>query len=147
MDKNTTSLISTLEEFYKKAPVLPTSARDVIVRFTPVLSLVFGILGILIGIVGFLSLTVLAPLALMVNRYGTGYGNGFVSSLTLVVSSAFLLAAYPAVKAHKFRGWELLFWSEIATVVGSLIQFDIISAIIGGLIGFYILFQIKSYYK
>ena len=148
MAKSTTSsLVQTLEDFYKKAPALPPNAREALVKIAPILSLIFGILGIIVGIVGVLSLSVLAPLALLVSRHGTGYGGGFIAALTLLVSSGLMLAAYPGVKAHKMKGWEMLFWSEVVSIVGSIIQLDIVSAIISGLIGFYILFQIKSYYK
>ena len=146
-DKSTTNLITSLEEFFKKAPVLPPNVREIIVRFTPILSLVFGVLGIITGALGLLSLTIFAPLAVMLNRYSGGYGNGFIATLTLLVSSILLLMAYPGVKARKIHGWEMLFWSEAATIVGSIIQLDIVSALLSALIGFYILFQVKSYYK
>jgi len=43
-------------------------------------------------------------------------------------------------------GWNFAFYAEIVSLIGMLISFNIVSLIISGLIGFYILFQIRPYY-
>ena len=43
-------------------------------------------------------------------------------------------------------GWRLIFYSELASIVYSLLSGQIVGAIIGGLIGLYILFQIRALY-
>jgi hypothetical protein len=58
-----------------------------------------------------------------------------------------MVVAFPKLKAHKAEGWQLLFWVELINLVSIIVFGGIIPAIIGGLIGFYILFQIKSYYR
>lgn len=145
MAKESKGLVETMEEFFKKAPVLPTNLREGIVKITPVLALIFGVLGVLIGLVAAGITTVFAPLALI---FGVqSYGGGVIAGWTLLIMSALLLAAYPGTKARKLSGWNMLFWSEVVNVVGSVLSLNIFGAVVGGLIGLYLLFQIKSYYK
>jgi len=141
-------LVTTLEPFFAKAPALPKNGKDGLVKIMPWVALIFGVLGIFgaISAVGLLSAT--SPFALMGGREGvTSYGSGFVSAIFWLVSAALLLAAYPGLKGQKAKGWTLMFWSEVVSIVGSLVSFEIVSAIISALIGFYLLFQIRSYYK
>lgn len=150
MSKNSTGggIVHTFEGWFAKAPALPKDARQVIVNITPWIALIFGILGILGAISGLGLLAGTSPLAAMNGAEGlASYGNGALASLIWLVSSVLLLAAYPGTKAKKMGGWNLLFWSELVSVIGSFVALSFISGIIGALIGFYLLFQIKSFYK
>lgn len=149
MKKNSEgSIIEMIESYFEKAPALPKNIREVLVKFAPILSLVFGVLGLLSGIAGLGLLSVFAPFALLGGaKVTSSYGGGFISAITLIASSALMLAAYPGLKARKMNGWNMSFWSEVVSIVGAIISLQILSAIISALIGFYILFQIKSYYK
>ncbi len=149
MSKTSTDVIETMGQWFDKFPVLPKNWRETLVRITPILALIFGILGILVSINGLGVLTITSPLAAMGGAAGVGaYGTGFIALLLYLVASVLLLAAYPGTKAKKIKGWNLLFWSEGVNLIGGLIGVtSIVSAIIGALIGFYLLFQIKSYYK
>lgn len=149
MKKNSESnFVEMVESFFAKAPALPKNIKDLLVKFAPILNLIFGILGVLTGIAGLGILTVFSPFALLGGAdVASSYGGGFLGALTLIVSSALMLAAYPGIKARKINGWNLLFWSEVVNIAGSIISLQIVSAIISALVGFYILFQIKSYYK
>jgi hypothetical protein len=137
--------IDTMGEWFDKFPAIPKNGREVLVKIAPIISLVFGILGILIGISGLGILTIFSPVAFLGGA--TGYGAGFLSALIYLVSSVVLLISYPGLKAHKYKGWKLLFWSQAIDLVGGLVSMAIISAIIGALIGFYLIYQIRSYYK
>lgn len=149
MAKNSTKgIVEMLEEIFAKAPPLPKNAKDVIVKITPFIAIIFGILGILGAISGLGLFTFFSPLALYGGPAGiTSYGTGFVSALFWLASSFLLLVAYPGTKANKINGWNMLFWSEVVSLIGSVISMSLISGIVGALIGFYLLFQIKSYYK
>ncbi len=132
-------------EWYAKLPPLPKNWREVIVKITPWVALVFGVLGVLISLAGLGILTVLSPLIAM----GAGIGaasNGIVGVILALVSSALLLAAFPGTKANKLSGWTLLFWSGVVNIVSSVVAINL-GGVLWGLIGFYFLFQIKSYYK
>lgn len=151
MAKKTThshGLVETLEKFFASAPALPKNAKEVIVNITPLLAIIFGILGILGAIGGLGLLTASSPLMFFGGAEGvSAYGGGFIAALFWLASSALLVAAFPGTSARKSNGWNMLFWSEIISVAGSLVSLSFVSGIIGGLIGFYLLFQIKSYYK
>ena len=149
MATNATDIIDMIEKWFAKAPVLPANAKDVIVKITPFIALIFGILGIMGALAGFGLLTAFAPLAVFGGMAGvSSYGGGFLAALFWLASSALMLIAFPGTQARKLSGWNLLFWSELVNLVGAVVSISgIVSGIIGALIGFYLLFQIKSYYK
>lgn len=142
-----TDYIATMAEWFDKFPALPKTWRETLVKITPVLALIFGILGILVAISGLGVFTFFSPLAVM-GGAGASYGTGFISVLIYLVASVLLLAAYPGTRARKYKGWQLLFWSEVVNLVGGIVAMtSLVSVIIGALIAFYILFQIRTYYK
>lgn len=144
--KNT--IIDTFEEWFSKAPALPKNAKDVIVKIAPILALVFGILGVLGALGGLGLLTAFSPLAALGGAESmSSYGGGFIAALGWLVSAVLMLVAYPGLKARKIEGWNMMFWSEIVNLASAVVSFSLVSGIIGALIGFYLLFQIKSYYK
>lgn len=134
-------LIQTLEEFFSKAPHLPAKWREVLVKIAPWLVLIFGILGVLGG----LAALGVSPVATF---GGVNYGTKLlIAGVFTLVSSVLMLMAFPGLKARKYQGWRLFFWSEVVSVVASIISLDLVGAVLGFLIGFYILFEIKSHYK
>lgn len=149
MTKNSTdTIVDMLEQFFAKAPALPANAKETIVKITPIIALVFGILGVLSSLGGLGVLTAFSPLAGFGGASGMSYyGTGFFSALLWLASSVLMIVAYPGAQARKKDGWNKLFWSEVISVVSSLVSFSFFSGLIGALIGFYILFQIKSHYK
>ena len=133
-------LISALDEVFQKLPRLPKSATDVLVNIAPWLALVFGIL----GVIGGLSAIGISPLAL----FG-GVNASFVvlaTGVAAIVSSVLMLMAFPKLKKRAYKGWELLFWSEVISAISAVLSISV-GSVFGVLIGFYLLFQIKSYYK
>ena len=146
MAKNSSdTLIATVEDWFKKLPNLPKNIQEVIVTITPWIALIFGILGVLGGVAGLGILTAFSPvLVLGGSAYSTG--TGIISVILRLASSALLLMAFPGTKAKKLKGWNFLFWSEAVSIVSAVIAFSV-GGVIFSLIGFYIIFQIKSYYK
>ena len=141
-----TDFIETMGEWFDKFPAIPKNGRDTLAKIAPIIALIFGILGILVGISGLGLLTALSPFAFLGGASGA-YGTGFISALIYLVASVLLLAAYPGLKARKYKGWKLLFWNVTINLIGGLLSMAFISAIIGALIGYYLIFQIRSYYK
>jgi len=137
-------IIDTMEKWYASIPPLPKSIRDFIVTITPWFALIFGIIGVLGSVAAFGVLTFLAPVVALGSGVGVASG-GVIGSLLALVASVLLLAAFPGTNARKLTGWNLLFWSEGVSVVSSVVAFSV-GGIVMGLIGFYILFQIKSSY-
>ena len=138
-------VIGTMGEWFDKFPPLPKGGRDTLARIAPILSLIFGILGILVGISGLGLLTVLSPFAYMAGV--PNYGTGVIAALIYLVASVILLMSYPGLNAKKYKGWKLLFWSEAVSFIGGLVSMAFISTIIWGIIAFYLIFQIRSYFK
>lgn len=139
-------LVKTMEGWFSKVPALPKSATDVLVRIAPWLALIFGILGVLASIAATGLMTALSPLMLLGGGVGAATG-GIAGAVLGLVSSALMLVAYPGLRDRKVAGWKCSFYSEAVSVVSGVVALNLVGAVIGGAIGFYILFQIKSYYK
>ncbi len=144
-----TQVEGTLDEYFgKKAPALPQNIKEIIVKIAPylvIISLIFAIPAIL-ALFGIGSLaTVLSPL---------GGARSVAGSLTiwvgtiLIVSSVILeIMAVPGRFSRKITAWRYMFWAQLITIISILVQINIVGALLSTLIGFYILFQIKSLYK
>lgn len=145
MAKQTATWQEKFEEFFVKLPALPKNWQQILVKVTPFFALVFGILGVLGGLAGLGMLTVFSPFLV-----GTGVSNAggtFLGMLAALVASALLLAAFPGTRVKKMQGWNMLFWSEVASFLSALLSYSFVGGVIGAFIGFYLLYQIKSYYK
>ncbi len=143
-------LVSSLENVFKKLPALPPQAVDVLVTITPWIALIFGVLGVLAGVAGLGVLSVLVPVAFLSSV--PSYGSGFIPATGVIVSSALMLMAYPGLSKQKAGGWNLLFWSEVVSIVVSVVGIvtapsGIIGSVLAALVGLYILFQIKPRYN
>lgn len=141
----TTKIITSMEGFFVKLPSLPKKAREVIVMITPWLALVFGAIGTLTALAGIGILGVFSPLVVL----GAGVGtttSSFVGIILALISSVLMLVATPKLFNRKVAGWKLLFWSEAVCVISAVVTFAL-GGLVSAFIGFYILFQIKSYYK
>jgi hypothetical protein len=138
-------IVSTLEDLFAKVPSLPEQARVILFKITPWLALVFGGLGVLGSLIAIGVMTAIIPLAAMNGSY-QAVGGSVIMPILSLISSGLVLAAAPGLFKKKYSGWILLFWSEVVGVVESVI-FISIGGVLGALIGFYLLFQIKSYYK
>lgn len=113
----------------------------------PWIALIFGILGVLGAISGLGLLTAFSPLALFGGAEGVAsYGTGFIAALFWLVASALMLAAFAGLQGHKFQGWKLMFWSEVASAVGAVLSLSL-GGVLGAAIGVYLLYQVKSHYK
>jgi hypothetical protein len=129
-------VVDTMEPWFAKAPSLPKNWKDGLVTAMPWIALIFGALGVYDGVLGLRNISF------------TVYAGGFIASLIFFVSAILLLAAYSGLKKRSYKGWELLFASELVSLVGGIILFSgIIMTLVFSAIGFYLIFQIKSHYK
>src|SRR5271155_228785 len=99
---NTNDFINTVGDWFAKFPPLPKTWCETLVKITPVLALIFGILGILVAIGGLGIFTVFSPVAFLGGAQEVGFG--FLSALIYLVGSVLLLAAYPGTNAKKYKG-------------------------------------------
>lgn len=129
--------------FVKKAPFqIPDGGREAIVKYGPWIVVVLLVLSLpaLLVILGIGTLAV--PFA------GVGYATGFgLAAIGLCVQLGLEVVALPGLFARKMSGWTLMFYAQCVGILTSLVSGAIIAAILGVLIGFYILFQVRGLYK
>lgn len=127
----------------KKAPFqIPDGGREAIVKFGPWIVVVLLVITLpaLLLVLGIG--TALVPFA------GVGYATGFgVAALGLIIQVALEVMALPGLFARKLSGWRLMFYATLVGIVTSLLSGSIVGAILGGLIGLYILFQVRGLYR
>jgi hypothetical protein len=147
-DAQAMNFIDQVGGVFKNLPHLPKSIVDILVKITPWLALLGGVLGLiagpLIGLLGSLgSVLALSPYLMVMT---------LVSAAVLIINSVLLLMAFGPLRRNEMRGWVLLFWAEMlraVDIVLSAVQGDtgsIIGSVLGLLIGLYILFEIRGSY-
>jgi hypothetical protein len=136
-------LIGFLDSYLvKKAPFqIPDAGREWIVKFGPWITVVLLILTLPILLFALGIGTILIPFG------GLGYATGF-GFLTLVILAeiGLMIAALPGLFARKMSGWTLLFYSQLVSIVYSLLSGSIVGGLLMGLISLYILFQVRPLY-
>ena len=132
-------------DFYlvQKAPFqFPDNVREFIVKYGPWIMAFFMVLSLPAILVGLGLGTFAMPFA------GAAYATGFgIAAIGMIVTFVLNALALPGLFARKMSGWTLLFYGELVSIATSLLQGAVVSAIIGGLIGLYILFQVRTLYK
>jgi hypothetical protein len=152
--------------FVKKAPALPENAKKWIVEYLPWINVVLGLLSLWAVYtlwhwarwtsdwVDYAnSLTAMyggSPIS--TNRWTVGIWLGLV---VLLVEALVYLLAFPALKARKKNGWNLLFYAALLNVVyGVVLMFtdyggfgSFLASLVGSAVGLYFLFQIRSHYS
>lgn len=150
---------------FKGFPSLPEGARKTLVKIWPVLAMVFGILQLLAAY-GLWNLGHSAnQLVNYANEWSVATGNGVVTPTlgifyylglaVLVIDAVILLLAAAPLNARQKKGWDLLLLGSVLNLVyGVVILFDsyyggvgsLLSTLVGSVIGFYLLFQVRDYY-
>lgn len=131
--------------FGKKAPQLPENIKEALVKYSPylvIVAIVLAVPGLLIAL-GISTLAV--PFAAMgAFRYGPSFT---LAGLVLLISLVLEAVALPGLFKRAKSAWNLMFYSSLINAVYQLVTFNLGGLIIGTLISFYILFQIRSYYR
>lgn len=118
---------------------------------------IFSVFSLIAGITALATLSTAAYSAY--GMYGVGADAGmaltaaWVTLAGLIVTTVVLGLAISPLKEGKKKGWDLLFFSDIAyfaiTVAGMLVGFNfagIIGTVIGTAIGLYFLFEIRGHF-
>lgn len=131
-------------DFYlvKKAPFqIPDGAREWIVKWGPWISLVLLIISLP-------ALLFVFGVSAMVMPFAGVYVPGLAFAwVFLLIELVLIGASLPGLFARSMGGWKLAFYARLVGIVYSLATFSIVGALLGGLIGLYILFQIRGLYK
>ena len=133
------------EVFTKKLPALPEGIKEAIVKYGPYFTVIMIILTIP-AILAIIGIGVAAtPFAFLGGvRGGIGYIISIVFGLAMLVLQ---IIAIKGLFARQMKAWKLLFYISLISAVSNLLRFDLGGLIIGTGISWYILFQIRSYYK
>ena len=131
----------------KKAPfALPMGLKEFIVKVSPYLVIIFAILALPLILAAVGLSAVLAPFAMM-GGYGWGYG-AIISLIASVIVLVMEVIAVPGLFKRTKNGWRMVFYASIVSFIGSILSISgIVGCIIGAIIGWYILFQVKDMYK
>ncbi|MEO5740010.1 MAG: chromate transporter [Vicinamibacterales bacterium] len=131
-------------DFYlvKKAPFqIPDAGREWIVKFGPWITVVLLILTLPILLVALGIGTVFVPFG------GIGYATGFgFLTVFIIAEVGLMIAALPGLFARKMAGWRLLFYSQLVSIAYHVLSLNIVGGLLFGLIGLYILFQVRPLY-
>jgi len=145
-NKYLTQAEKTLDLYFgKKAPAMPENIKELIVKYFPYM-IILGLLLTIPGIIMAFGLRSLwAPYAYLggVRRSFNFSFWGLLSLVALVLQAL----AIPGLLKKSRKSWEYLFYASLVTALASLLNFDLGALVIGSAISFYILFQIKSFYK
>lgn len=128
----------------KKAPyTIPSGAREKIVAIVPWIDLLLLVffLPVLLMLLGLSS--VLYSFNGAMGAYTGGWGLATVLS---IVSFGLEIFALPGLFKRKKYAWNLLMYSSLLVIVENVLFFSL-GGIVGAIIGLYVLFQIKDYYK
>jgi len=134
-----------LEDFFtKKVWNLPTKAKDVIVKILPYLSLL-ALVVMIPMVLSLVGLTMLSPFAYMGGlRAGIGYS---VSIIFALITGVLAIIIIPGLFKKEKKAWKVMYWISLINAVSSLLKMDLGGLVIGTGLSWYVLFQIKEYYK
>ena len=127
----------------KKAPSLPKQIKELLVNYGPYLIIV----SLLFAIPSILALFGLSALSVPFSSFGRLGFNYTLSTIVLLITLVLQVIALPGLLKKKASAWRLMYYAVLVSAVHSLLLFNLGGLIIGTLLSFYILFQIKSYYK
>jgi len=152
---NFRSLLKKLEDgldlyLNKKAPQLPDSWKEFLVKLAPYLS----IIGVILGIPAVLALFGLGTVAVPFGTLGGMLTGRPFLGIQYLVNTTFLaivivleaLAISPLFKRAS-KGWRYLYYAALVSGVQNILNANVGGLVIGTLLSLYVLFQVKSYYK
>lgn len=130
------------EYLWSKFPLqIPENVKQFLVKILPYIVIVW-LLAMLPAILALLGIGALMGsvawfLAIFV----------LLASIMMVWVFVLLAMSIKPLFAHAKKGWDYLFWAQLLHFVSAMIGGAVMSAVIAGFIWFYLLFQVKKYYK
>lgn len=136
------------EYMVTKAPFqIPMAGKEFLAKVAPYLIIVFSLLALPAVLALFGITAVLAPVS-VVSGYGMSWGVfGIIGAVTTIVSLGLNVMAIPGLFKRTHASWRLVFYATLVSLIGGLLSPGAVGAIVGAIIGWYILFQVKVLYK
>ncbi len=144
-DADSMKFIDQIGDAFKSLPHLPTGVIDFIVMLSPWFTLLGAILGLIalpfLGIASAFTLLALSPVHSIII---------FVMTVALLLQVVLMFMAFNPLKNMETKGWVFLFWGEVIYAIEAILrvlsgQYGVIE-ILGIIITFYILFEVRSRY-
>lgn len=141
--------------FEKKAPKLPKKFTDFVVRILPWYIISVAVL-IIFGLFSLYYITIMIPSSIYLDSIIMTFGDTFfVSILTKLVVVSLSMFAVPFLLNKQRFGWRMLFYatllsfgeSILTALILSLEPAKLVAYLIFSLTSFYLLFQLRAYYK
>ncbi|HRH93223.1 MAG TPA: hypothetical protein PKV72_01680 [Candidatus Peribacteria bacterium] len=134
---------------FQKAPHLPQNARQTVVDVAPWLALIGGVLGLAAVFSASAFTSMLFTFSFF--RYGI-FPLLYVVSMLCVFAAALLeLMAYQPLTQRRKAGWNFMFYALLINVVSFVLSifagYGNGGHIIGLLVGFWLLFEVRDAYK
>lgn len=141
--------LSQLEEqldlyLVQKAPELPDNIKNILVIVIPWLVIIGIVVSIPAILAAFGISAVLAPAYVFTQSFGLF---AILSTVVSIVGLVFNAMAIPGLLRKDRKGWTYSFYATLIGILSGLIAGSFVSALLGGLIGLYLLFQIKEKYR
>lgn len=129
--------------FLEKFPTFPDNIKEGIVEYGPYVLLVLSVIS-LFGLFTALGVGTVA-IGLSGMPPGTGF-SFYISVISAIITVVLYLMAFSPLRARKKAGWNLLYYALLINLLSNLILLHLFGVIISGLIGFWVLFQIREKY-
>ncbi len=149
-EKKMVALEAWMAPLFAKSPHLPDTARQSLVKIAPWLALIFGVLG-LFAILSAGALTSVSGM-IAVGFIGAGFAPLmlFISLIVGALACILDLLAYKPLLQRKKMGWNFLFYGVVLTtctsILGIFLGSSVIGNLLGSLIGFWLLFEVRDLY-
>lgn len=137
------------EYLVKKTPVtIPDKWKEILVKVYPYLNVLFIILAVpailmMLGVGAFLG-----TVGMVANASVNGLSSamGIVSIVLSVVALVLQILAAKGLFARKAAAWRLMFYAQLVGIVQTVLYGQIVGALLGIVIGMYLLYQVKEKY-
>ncbi len=167
MTSSVNQLEDKLGQAFKGVPDMPENGRKAIVQYMPWIALVVGVLSLWLAWGVWQAATLVNTATSYLNALSNYYGvpsaattSGWtlwlmLSFVILAAEGVLYLLAFPGLRTRKKAGWDMLFYGalvNLAYAVIALFAFPndgfarLVGGAVGSAIGFYFLYQIRSYY-
>lgn len=133
--------------WFTSLPKLPKGLIEFFVKVVPYLALLSAIVAFIFGPI----VTVLSIVFIFTTSGTFVFLSTLILAVLLFVSGLILLAAFSPLKKRQQNGWLLLFWAEammtLQTITRIVFGHTRVFSLLGTVLVFYVLFQMRSYYK
>ena len=129
--------------FLGKFPPFPDDIKELLVKYGPYLILISAV---------FMLFGLLTAFGVGTAAIGIGaipFGSGlmmYIALFVVTIIAVIYLMAFTPLRARKKAGWNLIYYALLLSLFSNIIQLAFLSAIISGVLGFWVLFQIREKY-